>query len=405
MSLSLTMAWRNLGRNRRRSAITGSAVAFALFFAISLRSFQLGIYEHMVDTLVGGISGYIQVSDSAYWPAQNIDLAISENPQWKKTLENDNRIKSVRPRLSGFALLSSEKESSVARWMGVDFEQEDTAFWKDRLRSGNFYPNLKKKIPVWLGKRLAEGLNVDVGDTIVGLGQGYQGSVANDLLIVAGTLALGNPELEKRAAVLKLNDAQEFSGAYGMWGSVLITPYQKEKSLSLNSQLSSELKLEGASWSSWEERMPELKQLIQADSAGGVIVLFILYTVISFGLLGTMIMLASERRREFSMQIALGVKRSILAKMVLIEAVLVGFFGSIVGIIFGRSLAYYLHLDPPRLIGDAALAMENMGWEPVLPPSLDWSITFTHSAIVICLVLLVSLWPVFTVYKSSAINR
>ncbi len=229
--------------------------------------------------------------------------------------------------------------------------------------------------------------------------------MANDLLIVAGTLALGNPELEKRAAVLKFNDAQEFSGAYGMWGSVLITPYEKEKSLSLSSQLSSELKLEGASWSSWEERMPELKQLIQADSAGGVIVLFILYTVISFGLLGTMIMLASERRREFTIQIALGVKRSILAKMVLIEAFFVGIFGSIVGIISGRSLAYYLHLNPPRLIGDAALAMENMGWEPILPPSLDWTITFTHTTIVICIVLLVSLWPVLTVYKSSAINR
>jgi len=151
--------------------------------------------------------------------------------------------------------------------------------------------------------------------------------------------------------------------------------------------------------------MPEIKQIIQADSAGGVVVLFILYTVISFGLLGTMIMLASERRREFTMQIALGVKRSVLAKVVLIEALLVGALGSVFGIIMGRSLAYYLHLNPPRLIGDAALAMENMGWEPVLPPSLDWSITFTHTTIVICIVLLVSLWPVLTVYKSSAINR
>ena len=116
-------------------------------------------------------------------------------------------------------------------------------------------------------------------------------------------------------------------------------------------------------------------------------------------------MLASERRREFTMQIALGVKRNVLAKVVLIEALLVGALGSVFGIIMGRSLAYYLHLNPPRLIGDAALAMENMGWEPVLPPSLDWSITFTHTVIVICIVLLVSLWPVLTVYKSSAINR
>ncbi|MDO7651891.1 MAG: hypothetical protein MUQ38_00575, partial [Schleiferiaceae bacterium] len=57
--LVVRMAWRNLGRNRRRSAITGAAVAFALFFAIMIRSMQLGIYSHMIDTVVGGMAGYV----------------------------------------------------------------------------------------------------------------------------------------------------------------------------------------------------------------------------------------------------------------------------------------------------------------------------------------------------------
>ncbi|CAI8291708.1 MAG: ABC transporter permease YtrF [Owenweeksia sp. TMED14] len=399
------MAWRNLGRNRRRSTITASAVAFALFFAISLRSLQLGIHEHMIDTIIGGVSGYIQVSDSSYWPAQNIDLAIPENTRWFDKLENDDRVKSVRPRLSGFNLLSYKNESSVAQWIGVDFEKEDTAFWNNKLITGSFKDRKSKIIPVWLGRKLAFLLNVNIGDTIVGLGQGYQGGLANDLLLVAGTLKLGNPELEKRAAILKLKDAQEYSGAYGMWGSVLITPKDKKNSLNLTSALSLDHKLKGASWSSWEERVPELKQAIRADSTGGIVTLFILYIVISFGLLGTMIMLANERQREFTMQIALGVKRRILTRVVLIEALLMGLLGSIIGITLGRSLAYFLHLNPPRLLGDAALAMENMGWEPVLPPSLDWSIAITHTSIVLFIVLFVSFWPVFVVYKSPAINR
>lgn len=151
--------------------------------------------------------------------------------------------------------------------------------------------------------------------------------------------------------------------------------------------------------------MPELQQAIQADSAGGIVILGILYVVISFGLLGTMIMLANERKREFTMQIALGVKRRVLALMVLTEALLLGLVGAIVGALMGRSIVYYFHRNPLRLLGEIADAMEQQGWEPVLPPSLDWSITATHGGIVVFITLLASLWPIYSVYKSPAIQR
>ena len=151
--------------------------------------------------------------------------------------------------------------------------------------------------------------------------------------------------------------------------------------------------------------MPELQQAIQADSAGGIVILMILYVVISFGLLGTMIMLANERQREFTMQIALGVKRRVLAGMVLTEALLMGLLGAAVGTPMGRSVVYYFHVRPLRLLGEIAQAMEQQGWEPVLPPSMDWSITWTHASIVLVLTLIASLWPMYVVYKSPAIHR
>ena len=123
MSLTTRMAWRNLGRNRRRSAITAAAVAFALFFAILIRSMQLGIYGHMIDTVVGGMAGYVQVSDSAYWPSQNLDLALPEDPEWLDAVQADPNVTSATPRLAGFTLLSKQSESAVAQWTGVDFSR------------------------------------------------------------------------------------------------------------------------------------------------------------------------------------------------------------------------------------------------------------------------------------------
>ena len=406
MSLTTRMAWRNLGRNRRRSAITAAAVAFALFFAILIRSMQLGIYGHMIDTVVGGMAGYVQVSDSAYWPSQNLDLALPEDPEWLDAVQADPNVTSATPRLAGFTLLSKQSESAVAQWTGVDFSREDADYWATRLIEGGFdAPSDGGPYPVWLGRYLAESLDAHIGDTLVGMGQGYQGSMASDLMIVAGTLRLGNPELEKRVAVLRLEDAQSYSGAYGMWGTVMITPKNPAASLHAASELSQSHPMDYASWSSWEQRMPELQQAIQADSAGGIIILLILYVVISFGLLGTMIMLANERQREFTMQIALGVKRRVLAGMVFTEALLMGLLGAAVGTLMGRSVVYYFHVRPLRLLGDMADAMEQQGWEPVLPPSMDWSITWTHASIVLVLTLIASLWPMYVVYKSPAIHR
>ncbi|HAG48882.1 MAG TPA: hypothetical protein DCL07_02905, partial [Cryomorphaceae bacterium] len=127
------MAWRNLGRNKRRSGITAAAVAFALFFAILIRSLQLGIYGHMIDRSEGGMAGYVQVADSAYWPSQNIDMALPEDAAWLHSVRQDPGVISANPRLAGFTLLSHQKQSAVAQWTGVDFDQEDTAYWNSRL--------------------------------------------------------------------------------------------------------------------------------------------------------------------------------------------------------------------------------------------------------------------------------
>ncbi|MGA0818691.1 MAG: ABC transporter permease [Schleiferiaceae bacterium] len=400
--LALRLAWRNLGRNRRRSLITGAAIAFALFFAVIMRSLQLGVYNHMVATVVGSMSGYVQVSDTAYWPSQNLDYAMVEDPEWLDGLRANSDVASANPRLQGFSLVTAGERSGVAQWIGLSPEEAEAPQWQARLASGswNAAPG-----SVWLGKRLAEQLRVAVGDSVVALGQGYQGSMSGAAWVVAGTLNLGNPELEKRSAVLTLADAQDFSGAYGMWSYVQVTPRRVELSADPTAELAAKHPLEGAHFLGWQTRMPELIQAIQADSAGGKVILFILYVVIGFGLLGTMIMLANERQREFAMQLAMGMRRGILAGTVFIEVLLLSLSGAVAGGILGRVAVLILDRYPLRLQGDVAAAMEQQGWEPILPPSLDPAITLTHAGIIVLIALLAAAWPLRTVFKTSPVHR
>ncbi len=66
----IRIAWRNLWRNKRRTLITVASVFFAIWFALIMRSFQLGSYILMVNNIVHAYSGYFQVHATGYWNDQ-----------------------------------------------------------------------------------------------------------------------------------------------------------------------------------------------------------------------------------------------------------------------------------------------------------------------------------------------
>ena len=63
----LTLAWRNIWRNKRRTFITIASVAFAVFFAVFMQSIQKGAWDHMLDNVVNFYYGYAQVQQNDYW--------------------------------------------------------------------------------------------------------------------------------------------------------------------------------------------------------------------------------------------------------------------------------------------------------------------------------------------------
>ena len=143
----------------------------------------------------------------------------------------------------------------------------------------------------------------------------------------------------------------------------------------------------------WKNLLPELVQTIQADSAGGLVILGILYMILSFGIFGTILMMTTERIKEFSILISIGMHKIKLVVVVILECLLMSFFSSIIGLILVTPVRYYFYYFPYRIGGKAASAIEEYGFEPIIPASLDLNIALNHVLIITIIVLVCSFYP------------
>ena len=120
----LKLAWRNLWRNKRRSFITIASILFAVLFVVFMRAFQLGSYEAMTRGVVNMYTGYAQIHLNGYWDDQTLDNVMPYRESFEDSLLKIDGVKSVIPRLEGFALSSYIDQTKGALIIGANPEKE-----------------------------------------------------------------------------------------------------------------------------------------------------------------------------------------------------------------------------------------------------------------------------------------
>lgn len=399
----IKLAWRNLWRNKRRTLITAASVFFAIFFALIMRALQLGSYSNMIDNAVTLYSGHLQIHDKGYWDNKSINRTLKMNQELMQTIQDHEQVRQVVPRLESFALGSSGPQTKGVLVMGVDpLKQDNMSGLSQKLKEGKYFS--PGQAAALVGHTLARYLKLTVGDTLVLLGQGYHGATAAGKYPIKGIVKIPKPDLDNKMVYLPLQVAQQMYMAPHRLTTLSVNLYDHKALGSVVNSLRDKLPPDKYEVKTWQQIMPELVQQIRSDNASGWILLAILYLIIAFGVFGTVMMMISERNREFGVMIAVGMHKFKLATIVTLEMVFIGLLGLMAGVAFSIPVILYYYHNPIRLSGEVAQSIESFGIEPVMP--MAWQADFfgNQTLIVAAIVVVAVLYPVYSITRIRAVK-
>lgn len=377
-----------------------AAVSVAVILSILMMSAKNGVYDNMIKSLIGDFTGFVQVHANDYWNDKTIDNSLDFNESIQTEIKNLNLIDGYSPRIENFALVVSDSTTKGAMVIGADPEKEKQYnSLNDRVTKGDYINADDKQIMV--GDGLADYLKVDIGDTLVLLSQGYHGTSAAGKYAIKGIVKFGSPELSKQLIFLPIKEAQIFYSVENRYTNIILHLNDNDDAKLVTQQLKPKL---GKDYEvmNWEELAPDLKNMIATDKVEGYVFMFILYMVISFGLFGTMLMMLSERKREFGVLVALGMKRLKLAIMVWLELIIISILGALSGCILAFPVCAYFYYNPIFLGGEMADIYEEYGIEAMLQFSINPAIFIQQGLIILMMSVIIGVFPFIKIQRLDA---
>ena len=398
----IRLAWRNIWRNKKRSIITITAIVIAVFLAILMRSMQLGMYDNMIQNVVGSYTGHVQVHSNGFWEEQTIDNAFVYNDSLIQKIKKTEDVAGTTKRIQSGCLSSYGDLSKFVFVTGIEPKKEQLLTdWNKRLIDGQLLQTNSNSVNV--GKGIAKYYNLKIGDTLIFIGQGYHGMQAVGAYPVSGILDMKNPNLNNTSVFMSLPKAQDFLSANNLMTHLVINKKQYSEEADIVATIKKQLN-QDYEIMSWQEMMPEIETIIQADSAGGLIMIFILYMIITFGIFGTVLMMTQERKYEFGVVISIGMKKTKLMVAMVYETIFLSAIGILLGIVLSRPIVLYFYNNPLEFPSEQVEMMENQGFEAVIPFMSSYDIPITHGLIIFFISLIICFYPILTIYKLNPIK-
>jgi ABC-type lipoprotein release transport system permease subunit len=291
----------------------------------------------------------------------------------EQALRNAEYIENYSKRTLVYGLISSSDASSGIKMVGVQPDKEKKITDINTMVVEGEYLSGKAR-EIVLGKKLAEKLEVGLGDKLVGVAADLDGNVANELFRVVGIYKSGNSGFDRMHVYVPLKTAQDMLSLGENVSQFAMITNNPQKVSKFKHDLAAGL---GAEYEvlTFEDLLPMIMNYIKIYREMIYFIYVIIGIAVLFGIVNTMLMSVFERIQEFGVLKSIGMKNGKLFMMVVVEAFVLGVIGSIVGVIIGLAIYY-----PLSVYGiDFSIyseSLESFGIGAVMYPSLDFSIVF-----------------------------
>jgi len=329
----LSLAWRNLWRNTRRSVIVLTSVAIGVVATVILDTLSRGMVFQMLNNQVGSHVTHMQIHRAGFHKNPVIQSTIADSEQIENVLRSDPDIVQYSRRVVTFGLLSSATNSSGVSIVGIDPERERSLTTiRSYIVEGSYLTGAPREIV--LGKALAEKLEVGLGDRVVAMASAKDGTMGSELFRVAGLFETFSSEFDKTSIYVPRSSAQTMLalGSEVSEFAMLVTDPDRLTEIAerLRGRLGEEYEV-----LPYMDLLPFLVLQIELYDQSMVIFYVIVGIALIFGIINTMLMSVFERIKEFGVLKAVGMKNGRILIMVLTEALFLGMLGTVVGFLVG----------------------------------------------------------------------
>ena len=393
----LTMAWRNVWRNSRRTLAAVAATSLGLWAMIVYSGMVEGYQRRMENHLLDVERGYILVHHAEYRHCPSIYARIEEPQALLSELAAAGL--PAAPRLLGSGLAAAGDSSAGVSLLGIDVERDaDVSRVHEHVAEGRW---LDPAAPteVVIGRRLAQMLGVGLGDELVVLSQAADGSTANELYTVRGILR-GISEGVDRGGIYMVEQAYRELMAVPQGAHQLIVRRADERLDAATGQvraLAPELDTK-----SWRELRPSLASMLDSSKGAMVMMFFIVYAAIGIVILNAMLMAVFERVREFGVLKAIGVSPGGVLGLIYLETTIQTTLAIVVGVSLAIPTNWYMTTTGL----DLSSSIENLS---VMGTSMDpiWRSHITSATYVqpvVALVVIVALAVTYPALRAAFIK-
>jgi ABC-type lipoprotein release transport system permease subunit len=336
----LKLAFRNLGRNRRRSFLSALAVAVGLALLVLMASFVAGEMRGAMENTIQLQSAHLQIRADGY-DEEKVSLdwknLVADPEQVLEQLNALPQISMATPRLFATGIITRGEQSRGVQVMGMDPTSAAYQRFRDGLLSGDFLAPDDRE-GVLIGRPLAEKLKMDVGDQVNLLVNRSDGSVDQQLFTIRGIYTTNTSSYDENTLLMPLDKAQVFTQAGDHASAILVFLRDREQA----ETVAAALHAPGHEVLTWR-KMNELIVQTEDFASGYMVILYLIVLGITATVVtNTLVMAVFERTREIGVLAAIGMKGRGIMLQFLAEAALLATGGVIGGLILGSlAVAYF----------------------------------------------------------------
>jgi ABC-type lipoprotein release transport system permease subunit len=392
-----SIAWRNIWRNKLRSAVIVASIAIGIIGAIITKGFGNGMVEQRAKSAISNEVSNIQIHNPKFLLNQDLQYYIHDAPNIIHKIKKLPEVTGISLRLEVNAMAASADAGAGISLFGVQPEAEKkvSSLYK-RIIKGNYLKS-DQKLPTVIGQKLSKKLNLGLEDKLIVTLTDTTGTITSGAFNIVGIYKTDDTNFDVSHVYVKSSDLAKLVNYPQNIGNEIAISLHSNKQTNkvvkeLDGLFAKQLKQKEIIIQSWEQIVPLTKSLIDMMNYFSYLFLIIILASLAFAIINTMLMSVMERTREFGMLMALGMNKIKVFTMILLETVFLSIIGGIFGLVFSILIVQYFAKNGFDL-SSVASGMNSLGFSSKIYFSVNNAFYVLSVALVILIAIISSIFP------------